>query len=116
LVAGKLDRTWPGIVPLPLMREIKSQAPQIECGVYPWNIPRLLIINRDRAPFDNPDFRRAIALSLDRRPLLTFSATARATLAARHCHGNGRGAERRRGQTCLCDGNRILPLGGCLGS
>jgi peptide/nickel transport system substrate-binding protein len=70
LVAGKLDRTWPGIVPLPLMREIKSQAPQIECGVYPWNIPRLLIINRERAPFDNPDLRRAIALSLDRKAFI----------------------------------------------
>ena len=28
-----------------LMREIKSQAPQIECEINAWNIPRLLIIN-----------------------------------------------------------------------
>jgi peptide/nickel transport system substrate-binding protein len=70
LAAAKLDRTWPGVVPLPLMREIKSQAPQIECGVYPWNIPRLLIINRERPPFDNPELRRALALSLDRKAFI----------------------------------------------
>ena len=45
LASGKLDRTWPGIVPIALMREIKSQAPQIECEINAWNIPRLLIIN-----------------------------------------------------------------------
>ena len=70
LASGKLDRTWPGVVPLPLMREIKNQAPQIECGVYPWNIPRLLLINRDRPPFDNPELRRAIGLSLDRKAFI----------------------------------------------
>ena len=70
LATEKVDRTWPGVVPLPLMREIKSQAPQIECGVYPWNIPRLLIINRDRPPFDNPELRRAMALSLDRKAFI----------------------------------------------
>jgi peptide/nickel transport system substrate-binding protein len=70
LATGKLDRTWPGVVPLPLMREIKGQAPQIECGIYPWNIPRLLIINRERPPFDNPELRRAIGLSLDRKAFI----------------------------------------------
>ncbi len=70
LATGKLDRTWAGVVPLPLMREIKSQAAGIECGVFPWNIPRLLIINRERPPFDNPELRRAIGLSLDRKAFI----------------------------------------------
>jgi peptide/nickel transport system substrate-binding protein len=70
LATGKVDRTWAGVVPLPLMREIKSQAADIECGVYPWNIPRLLIINRERPPFDNPELRRAIGLSLDRKAFI----------------------------------------------
>jgi len=42
LAAGKLDRTWPGIVPIALMREIKGQGPQIECEINAWNNPRLL--------------------------------------------------------------------------
>src|SRR5215472_8094206 len=70
LATGKVDRTWPGVVPLPLMKEIQSQAPQIECGVYPWNIPRLLIVNKERPPFDNADLRRAMALSLDRKAFI----------------------------------------------
>jgi peptide/nickel transport system substrate-binding protein len=48
LASGKLDRTWPGVVPIALMREIKGQASQISCEINAWNIPRLLIINRDR--------------------------------------------------------------------
>src|SRR5665213_20588 len=48
LVSGKVDRTWPGIVPLPLMREIKAQNAQVQCDVWPWNIPRLLIVNKDK--------------------------------------------------------------------
>ncbi len=70
LVAGKLDRTWPGIVPITLMKEIKSQAPQIQCNIYPWNIPRMLLVNRDKPPFDNPELRRAIGLALDRKAFI----------------------------------------------
>jgi len=70
LVSGKVDRTWPGIVPLPLMREIKSQNAQIQCDVWPWNIPRLLIVNKARPPFDNAELRRAMALSLDRKAFI----------------------------------------------
>ena len=70
LAAGKLDRTWPGIVPIALMREIQGQAPQITCEINAWNIPRLLIINRDKPPFDNPELRRALALTIDRKAFI----------------------------------------------
>src|SRR3979409_2803666 len=46
LAAGKLDRTWPGIVPIALMREIQGQAPQITCEIKAWNIARLLVNTR----------------------------------------------------------------------
>jgi len=36
----------------------------------PWNISRALIVNRAAPPFDNPDLRRAMALSLDRQAFI----------------------------------------------
>jgi peptide/nickel transport system substrate-binding protein len=35
--------------------------------VTPLNVNRTLIINRDAPPFDSPDLRRAMSLSLDRK-------------------------------------------------
>jgi ABC-type oligopeptide transport system substrate-binding subunit len=82
LAAGRLDRTWPGIVPIALMREIKGQAPQIECEINAWNIPRLLIINRDKPPFNNPELRRALALSIDRKAFIDILSDGRGDIGA----------------------------------
>ena len=65
--AGNFDRFGQGILSIPLMKEIQKQAPQAICEVVPWNISRALIVNRAAPPFDNPDLRRAMALSLDRQ-------------------------------------------------
>jgi peptide/nickel transport system substrate-binding protein len=56
----------PGVT-IPLLKDVKSQSPDAICEVVPTNIGRSLGINRDKPPFDNPDLRRAMTLSLDRR-------------------------------------------------
>jgi len=66
-VAGKLD--WIA-TSLPLLKDIKSQEPQAICEVLPGGISRNLIVNRDAPPFDNPDMRRAVTLSLDREAFI----------------------------------------------
>src|SRR5215831_5939010 len=66
-VAGKLD--WIGVT-IPVLRDIRSQAPQGICELTPGGISRNLIINRDAPPFDNVDMRRAMALSLDRKAFI----------------------------------------------
>jgi peptide/nickel transport system substrate-binding protein len=68
--AGKFDRAWQGIMSIPLMKQLKDQVPNAECTVVPWNIPRQLIVNRGKPPFDNPELRRAIVLTLDRRTFI----------------------------------------------
>jgi peptide/nickel transport system substrate-binding protein len=68
--AGKFDRYAQGILSLPLMKQIKQQEPNAVCEVVSWNIPRQLLINRDKPPFDNPELRRAMALSLDRQAFI----------------------------------------------
>jgi peptide/nickel transport system substrate-binding protein len=69
-IAGKFDMASPYNLTLPLMRDIKSQAPQAICQVTPTNVSRNLIINRDKPPFDNPEIRRAVALTLDRKAFI----------------------------------------------
>jgi len=45
---------------------VKRQMPQAICELVPLGISRSLIVNRDVPPFDSPDLRQAMALSLDR--------------------------------------------------
>jgi len=68
--AGKFDMTWPYDVAIPLLKDLKAQAPQAVCEVAPLNANRTLIINREVPPFDNPEIRRAMALSLDRKAFI----------------------------------------------
>jgi peptide/nickel transport system substrate-binding protein len=68
-VAGKFDMTFPYSLTVPLLRAT-SQMPQAICELTPGGINRNLMINRDKPPFDNPDLRRAMALSLDRQAFI----------------------------------------------
>ena len=68
--AGKFDRAWQGIMSIPLMKQLKDQVPNAECTVVPWNIPRQMLVNRSKPPFDNAELRRAMVLTLDRRAFI----------------------------------------------
>ena len=68
--AGKFDMTWPYDVAIPLLKDVQSQAPQAICETEPLNASRNLIINRAVPPFDNPEIRRAMAMSLDRQAFI----------------------------------------------
>jgi len=67
-VSGKFD-TVTGVT-VPLLKDVKSQAPQAVCEVVPTNVPRTLLVNPATPPFDNRDLRRAMALSLDRKAFI----------------------------------------------
>jgi peptide/nickel transport system substrate-binding protein len=69
-VAGKLDMTFPYEVTVPLLKDIESQAPQAICELRPRGVSSTLIVNRNAPPFDNPELRRAMALTLDRRAFI----------------------------------------------
>ncbi len=70
LGAKQFDRTGPGFVAPALMKELKSQASDLNCQIDSWNTTRTLITNRAAPPFDNPDIRKAIALALDRKAFI----------------------------------------------
>jgi peptide/nickel transport system substrate-binding protein len=73
-IAGKVDLYSPHGVTIPILKDIKSQAPQAICEVAPTNVNRTLIINRDKPPFDNADLRRAMSLTLDRKAFIDIIA------------------------------------------
>ncbi|HWO87239.1 MAG TPA: ABC transporter substrate-binding protein, partial [Stellaceae bacterium] len=73
-IAGKFDMTFPFEVSIPLLKDIKSQAPQAICDLAPGNASTNLILNRDKPPFDNPEIRRAMMLSLDRKSFIDILA------------------------------------------
>ena len=67
-VAGKFDTVYG--VTVPLLKDVKAQVPQAVCEVIPTNVPRTLLVNREKPPFDNPELRRAMALTLDRKAFI----------------------------------------------
>jgi peptide/nickel transport system substrate-binding protein len=69
-IAGKLDMTFPYEVTVPLLKDVESQATDAICELRPRGVSSTLIVNRNAPPFDNPDLRRAMALTLDRRAFI----------------------------------------------
>jgi peptide/nickel transport system substrate-binding protein len=68
LVSGKVDVIG---LSMPLLKDVRSQLPQAICEVTPaGGVNRHLLVNRDKPPFDNPELRRAMALSLDRKAFI----------------------------------------------
>lgn len=66
-ISGKFDMTFPYNLSVPLMKDVESQMPQAICKLSPGVVNSHVLINRDTPPFNNPDLRRAMALSLDRK-------------------------------------------------
>jgi peptide/nickel transport system substrate-binding protein len=79
-VAGKLDMTWPYIITIPLLKDIQSQAPQAICELKTTNASTNLLVNRDVAPFNNADLRRAMALAFDRKAFIDILSDGKAKI------------------------------------
>src|SRR5438105_3263269 len=66
-ISGKFDMTFPYDLTVPRMQDVGSQVPQAICEMTPGNVNRHVLVNRDTPPFNNPELRRAMALSIDRK-------------------------------------------------
>ena len=66
-VTGRFDMTFPNEIVIPLLKDVRTQAPAAICKLETNNCAINIIINRERAPFDNPEVRRALALAIDRK-------------------------------------------------
>ena len=66
--AGEFDMTFDSDVTFPLLNDIKNQKPDAVCEGRPSNVNQNILINPEAPPFDKPEVRRAIALSIDQKP------------------------------------------------
>src|SRR5438874_2546999 len=64
--AGKFDAIPLGVT-IPTLKDFKEQAPQAVCEENVGNVPRTMLINLHKPPFDNPELRHAMVLALDRK-------------------------------------------------
>jgi peptide/nickel transport system substrate-binding protein len=80
--SGKFDMMFPYGVSIPLLRELKSQAPRAECELTIDNGSRTMIVNRTVPPFDNPELRRAMGLALDRKAFVDILTEGQGAIGA----------------------------------
>jgi peptide/nickel transport system substrate-binding protein len=81
-IAGKYDISSPYGTTVPLLEDVKRQAPEAICELTATNVARNLILNRDKPPFDNPNLRRAVALSLDRKAFIDIITQGKGDIGA----------------------------------
>jgi len=67
-IAGQAD-VYFGIT-FPQLQDVKGEVPDAVCDDYLVNGSRNLIVNRGTLPFDNPELRRAMSLTLDRQAFI----------------------------------------------
>jgi peptide/nickel transport system substrate-binding protein len=61
-------------VTMPQLKDVKRQLPQAICDTFISNVARNMLINREAAPFDNAQLRRAMALTIDRQAFVDIIA------------------------------------------
>ena len=92
-IAGKVDMTSPYFLQVSMLKDVKSQDPEATCELVPSNVNRNVMMNREAAPFDKPELRRAVALTLGPQGLSRHSDPRRGrpggrnAAAARRCVG-----------------------------
>jgi peptide/nickel transport system substrate-binding protein len=78
--AGEFDLTYRSDITVPLLADVKSQAPKAQCELTPTGVSVNLIVNRLAPPFDNPDIRKAMALVLDRTAFIEIITQGKASI------------------------------------
>src|SRR4051812_2592692 len=61
-------------VTMPQLKDVKRQLPEAICDSFVANVARSMLVNRDAAPFDNAQLRRAISLTIDRQAFVDIIA------------------------------------------
>jgi peptide/nickel transport system substrate-binding protein len=65
-VSGQFDMTFPFELSVLRYKNMQARVPEAVCELSPGTVNTHLLINRAQPPFDHPDLRRAMALTIDR--------------------------------------------------
>ncbi len=79
-ISGSIDLTFVSDITVPLLADIKAQAPQAQCQFVPSNNTINMIVNASAPPFDNAQIRKAMALALDRQAFNTILSTGKSSI------------------------------------
>jgi peptide/nickel transport system substrate-binding protein len=63
--SGQFDMTFDSDVSFPMLKDVKAQKPDAVCEARPTAVSSNILINRDAAPFNNADVRRALVDTID---------------------------------------------------
>src|ERR1700712_4095518 len=67
MATGKFDLSFTSELTPELTKSLQEQAPAMQCVLQPTGTQGNLLVNRERAPFDNEQIRKAMVLSIDRK-------------------------------------------------
>jgi peptide/nickel transport system substrate-binding protein len=81
-VSGEFDMTFDRDVTVPLLKDVRAQAPKATCQLSPTNVSTNLAVNSAAPPFDNPQIRKAMALALDRQAFIDILTEGKAQIGA----------------------------------
>jgi len=74
--------TFPYEVTIQMVHDINSQAPTAICQIDPTMISFNLMVNRDNPPFNDPDLRQAMQLTIDRKAFLDITSEGKGQIGA----------------------------------
>ena len=80
-VAGEFDMTFDTDVTIPLLKDVKAQAPKAVCELAPTYVSTNLIVNPTAPPFNDPKIRKAMALALDRKAFIDILSEGKADIS-----------------------------------
>ena len=63
--SGQFDMTFDSDVSFPMLKDVMDQKKDAVCEARPTAVNSNILINRDAAPFDNPDVRKALVDTID---------------------------------------------------
>lgn len=78
--AGEFDMTFSKDITVPLLKDMKNQAPNAICDLQPQYVHRNLMVNREVAPFNDPKLRKALALAIDRKVFVDILSEGKADI------------------------------------
>ena len=73
-IAGQFDMTFPYEQTMQTMKDVKNQAPRAICELDPTMVAFNFMVNRDNPPFNDPDMRKAMMLTIDRKAFIDIVA------------------------------------------
>jgi peptide/nickel transport system substrate-binding protein len=81
-VARRYELTFAGTLTIALTHDLQNQRPDAICEIPPGSVSTNLIVNRTMPPFDSPELRRAMALTLDRQAFINILSDGQGLRAA----------------------------------